>query len=449
MVTQIDPSKQISNRIMAEQLTAVMRHFPATTLASFCNTLVFVLSSVGTHAFLAALTWALAVWSILSLMVLRQWRRRSVPKRGASNSRRGMQHLVFYALTLGLAWAALPLLFFSDASPGGKLLIACLASGMLGGGVFVLASVPAAAIAFSGPIAMGALFALLRVGDAQHSLMAVVLTGYSVVLFFGAFNYEKELKDLIATQIASEQKASVSAKNLGAMADMATALAHEISQPLTAATAYVQTAERLSRIPPDERSLPIELPLRDAMTQLDNARLMILHLRNSIEGRATEKESLHLHRVIRDVIETTRHRQEQPNVRIEASLMAKNDLVVANAVQMRQLFTNLIANAYDAMENSTERRLSISSSAVDGNAIRVDVADSGAGISPAIKTRLFEPLITTKAHGLGVGLSIIHSIVKEHQGQIWTEPNPGGGTVFVLTLPVDKQAVLADVVGVV
>jgi len=449
MVTQIDPSKQISNRLLAEQLTAVMRNFPASMLASFCNTLVFVLSSMKTQAFFAALTWAITIWSILSLMVLRQWRRRSAPKRGASNSRRGIQHLLFYALTLGLAWAALPLLFFADASVGGKLLISCLTSGMLGGGVFVLASVPAAAIAFSGPIAIGALFALLRVGDTQHTLMAVVLTAYSALLFFGAFNYEKELKNLVATQIASEQKASVSARNLGNMADTATALAHEISQPLSAATAYVQTAERLSRIPPDERSLSIELPLRDAMTQLENVRQMILHLRNSIEGRAIEKELLHLHKVIHDVIETSRQRQEQTNVRIEASLMAKNDVVVANAVQMRQLFTNLIANAFDAMENSTERRLSISSSAVDENAIRVDVADSGAGISPAIKTRLFEPLITTKAHGLGVGLSIIHSIVREHQGQIWTEPNPGGGTVFVLMLPVDKQTGLADVVGVV
>ena len=140
---------------------------------------------------------------------------------------------------LGLTWAALPLLFFADASPGGRLLIVCLTSGMLGGGVFVLASVPAAAIAFSGPIVLGALFALLSVGDTQYTLMAVVLAGYSAVLFLGAFNYEKELKNLIATQMASEQRASESAKNLGAMAEMATALAHEISQPLSAATAYV------------------------------------------------------------------------------------------------------------------------------------------------------------------------------------------------------------------
>ncbi len=438
MIAESDQSDQILNRLMPEQLTAIMRHFSAIMFANLCNTLVFLLSTINTPEFYAATAWAIVVSSLLIFMVLRQWRRRSLSRRGASNSRRGLQHLIFFALTLGFAWAALPVLFFADAGPGGKLLIACLTSGMLGGGVFVLASVPAAAIAFSGPIAAGALFALLRVGDTQHTLMAVILTGYSAVLFFGAFNYERELKDLIATQIASEQRASESLKNLGVMAEMATALAHEISQPLSAATAYVQTAERLSHISPDERALSIEIPLQNAMTQLDNVRQMISHLRNSIEGRAPEKESLHLHEVIRGVIETSRHRQEQTDVQIESSLTAKNDVVVANAVQMRQLFTNLISNAFDAMENSTERRLSISSSALNGNAIRIDVADTGAGVSPAVKTRIFEPLITTKAHGLGVGLSIIHSIVEEHQGQIWTEPNPGGGAVFALILPVDN-----------
>ena len=154
------------------------------------------------------------------------------------------------------------------------------------------------------------------------------------------------------------------------------------------------------------------------MTQLDNVRQMILHLRNSIEGRAPEKELLHLHEVIRGAIETHRHRQEQMNVRIETSLAAQNDVVVANTLQMRRVSANLICNTYDAVEDCAECTLSISSSAVGENAIRIDVADTGTGISPAVKTRIFEPLITTKAHGLGVGLSIIHSIVKEHRGRM-------------------------------
>ncbi len=434
---QIDPSKQISDRLRAEQLTAVMRNFSASMIASFCNTLVFVVSSLKTPIFAAAMIWAGVIWSIFGLILLRQWRRNSVSKRGGSNRRRGVKHLVIYSLALGLAWAALPALFFADANLGGKLLIACLTSGMLGGGVFVLASVPAAAIAFSGPIALGALFALLRVGDMQHTMVAVALAGYAAVLFLGSFNYKKELRNLIATQVASERKASVSTKNLGAMANMAAGLAHEISQPLSAATAYVQTAERLLRLCPDDRPLPVETPLRDALTQLGNMRQMISHLRSAIEGQTPERESLRLHEVIRGAIETSRHRQEDTGVRIDLNLAAKNDCVCANAVQIRQLFSNLISNALDAMEGGAKRVLCISTRAIDENTIRIEVADSGAGISPAVKHSLFEPLVTTKEHGLGVGLSIIHSIVKQHEGQIWPEPNPGGGTVFVLALPVE------------
>ncbi|KAB2853804.1 MAG: GGDEF-domain containing protein, partial [Sphingopyxis terrae] len=148
--------------MQAEQLSALMRHFPGVMLANVCNALVFVIASWKTDKFPLALGWATVIWSIVSLMVLRQWVRRATSRSAAPRRRRGIRRLLLYAISLGLAWAALPLLFFDDASLGGKLLIVCLSSGMLCGGVFVMASTPAGAIAFSGPIAMGALVALLR-----------------------------------------------------------------------------------------------------------------------------------------------------------------------------------------------------------------------------------------------------------------------------------------------
>lgn len=427
--------EQISERLRAEQLAALMRHFPGVMFANACNALVFVVANWETGKRPYAFAWASVIWLIVSLIVLRQWRRRSNVTSVSSRRVRGIQRLLIYALGLGLAWAALPLLFFSDASLGGKLLIVCLASGMLGGGVFVMASVPAAAMAFSGPIAMGAFVALLRVGDVEHLLMATVLVGYSVVLFLGSFNYARNLKDLIATQVSAEEKASVSAKNLGAMAEMAAGLAHEISQPLAAATAFVQSAQRLLTTPVDQRPYAVEKPLQDAVMQLGNARDIIAHLRNSIANRKAEKELVGLHALILSVIEANRQRQEQLQARIDVDFTASSDLVLANRVEMRQIFTNLISNAFDAMEASAERALVISSYAIDENFIRVDVADTGTGISPAISTKLFEPLISTKAKGLGVGLSITRAIVEDHRGKIWAEPNPSGGTIFALVLP--------------
>ncbi|PWB83826.1 MAG: hypothetical protein C3F11_04565 [Methylocystaceae bacterium] len=437
-------SDQGAERVQAEQLSALMRHFPGVMLANVCNALVFVIASWKTDKFPLALGWATVIWSIVSLMVLRQWVRRATSRSAAPRRRRGIRRLLLYAISLGLAWAALPLLFFDDASLGGKLLIVCLSSGMLCGGVFVMASTPAGAIAFSGPIAMGALVALLRVGDTEHILMATVLAVYSAVLFLGSFNYAKELGNLVATQIDAEEKASASVKNLGVLAEMAAGLAHEISQPLAAATSYIRSAERLLQIPTEKREVPIERPLRDAATQLENVRQIIVHLRQAITDRKAEKKLLHLHGVIRSVIEANRKLQEEARIRIDANLTARNDVVLANAVEMRQIFTNLITNAFDAMQSSPERALAISSRPVGENSIRIDVADTGAGISPAIKTKLFEPLMTTKAGGLGVGLSITRSIVEEHHGQIWAEPNPDGGAIFTVVLPVENRAAGID-----
>ncbi len=421
----------------AEQLWALMRHFPGVMAANICNALVFVIACWDTEKFPLALGWAAVVWSIVSLMVLRQWVRRTSARK-ATGRRGGGQRLLLYALALGLAWAALPLLFFESASLGGKLLITCLSSGMLGGGVFVIASLPSAALAFSGPIAIGSLIALLRVGDTEHILMAIVLTVYSAVLFLGSFSYAKELRNLVETQINAEEKASASAKNLGALANMAAGLAHEISQPLAAATAYVSSVERLLRIPAEERPVPIERPLRSAAAQLEHARQIIAQLRDSITNDGAERRLLHLHDVIRSVIEANRPRQEKTHTHIEANLAASNDLILANPVEVRQVFTNLITNAFDAMQSSLERTLTISSRAFNENSIRIEVADTGVGVSPAIKTQLFEPLMTTKAHGLGVGLPITRSIVREYHGDIWFEPNPDGGTVFIVVLPVEK-----------
>jgi signal transduction histidine kinase len=406
--------------------------------ANIFNALVFVVSCWGTNLFLPAIGWAASVWLVTGLIIFRQFARKRLRKIGARKSR-GLRKVTLYALALGLAWAALPLFFFAPASDGGKLLIACLSSGMLGAGVFVMASTPMAAMAFSGPIAIGSLVALLRVGDLAHLSMAVVLAVYAVVLLLGAFNSATELEKLIATQIGAEEKARVSATNLGALAEMTAGLAHEVGQPLAAATALVDSAQRLVHMPPETRPVPLERALKDAAIQLDSARQIIRHLRQSIADGEPTKEFLRLHEAIARVCEAQASRPEAAHVQIQASLAAPHDLVLANPIQMRQLLTNLIRNALDAMQAGAGSKLTISTRCESEDTIRVDVADTGVGISPAIKTRIFEPLLTTKAEGMGVGLSIARSIVEAHHGRIWAEPNPGGGTVFSFVLPLVKR----------
>jgi two-component system sensor kinase FixL len=95
---------------------------------------------------------------------------------------------------------------------------------------------------------------------------------------------------------------------------------------------------------------------------------------------------------------------------------------------------NLMRNAIEAMHDSGQKELLVATKAVDGDMVEVSVADTGPGISEEIADRLFQPFVTTKPAGMGVGLSISKRIVEAHGGEMWAEPNPGGGTVFRFTL---------------
>jgi two-component system sensor kinase FixL len=110
-------------------------------------------------------------------------------------------------------------------------------------------------------------------------------------------------------------------------------------------------------------------------------------------------------------------------------------------VQIQQVLLNLMRNAIEAMEDSERKELCVSTSLAENEKdeqgrpmIEVSVADTGSGISKEIASRLFEPFVTTKPAGMGVGLSISKRIVEAHRGRLWAEPNRGGGTVFHVTL---------------
>jgi two-component system sensor kinase FixL len=103
-------------------------------------------------------------------------------------------------------------------------------------------------------------------------------------------------------------------------------------------------------------------------------------------------------------------------------------------VQIQQVLLNLIRNAVEAMEGCEKRELLISAISTGDSMIAITVADSGTGLAPEMTAQLFQPFVTTKRNGLGVGLSISRTIVESHGGQISCEPNPGGGTIFRFTL---------------
>jgi len=115
-------------------------------------------------------------------------------------------------------------------------------------------------------------------------------------------------------------------------------------------------------------------------------------------------------------------------------------------VQIQQVLLNLMRNAIDAMAGVEKRELVIATLPVTDNMVEISVADTGSGISPEISAQLFQPFVTTKSQGMGVGLSISRTIVEAHGGSITPRPNPGGGTVFSFTLPTVTKKEASDVV---
>ncbi len=119
--------------------------------------------------------------------------------------------------------------------------------------------------------------------------------------------------------------------------------------------------------------------------------------------------------------------------------------VLASKIQVQQVLLNLMRNAVEAMQECERRELVVSTQRLDNETVRIDVADTGPGIAPDIAAHLFQPFITTKRHGMGVGLSISRTIIESHGGKLWVEPNPGGGTIFRLSLKTFGNEEVRDV----
>ena len=122
-------------------------------------------------------------------------------------------------------------------------------------------------------------------------------------------------------------------------------------------------------------------------------------------------------------------------MQVNLQLARSSDQVLVDRVQIQQVFLNLLRNAMESMEDSLRRELTVSTAPVPGNLIAVRVSDTGSGIDPTVMEKLFQPFVTTKKQGMGVGLSICRTIIEAHGGQLSVETNPGEGTTFCVTLP--------------
>ena len=251
--------------------------------------------------------------------------------------------------------------------------------------------------------------------------------------FFTGFVRDLSERQQTEQRLQELQSELVHISRLTAMGEMASALAHELNQPLSAMANYLKGSLRLL----DAETIARER-LRDAIQKAGEQALrageIIRRLRDFVARGETERRVESLPKLIEEASALALVGAKEHGVRVLFRFSPEVDLVLADKVQIQQVVLNLIRNAIEAMEGSTSRILEVRLDPVDDDLAQVTVVDTGSGISPDIADQLFQPFVTTKRTGMGVGLSISRTIIESHSGRIWVEQNPGGGTRFCFTL---------------
>jgi PAS domain S-box-containing protein len=228
---------------------------------------------------------------------------------------------------------------------------------------------------------------------------------------------------------------------LTTMGELTTSIVHEVSQPLGGMIARAAAgASWLAAEPPD---------IAEARLALDNisadgkrAREVIARIRALTKRQVPRMELLDINRKILDVLALTKQELRSHDIALRTEFDRTLPPVAGDRVQLQQVLLNLILNAIDAMSGVRDhaRELTIVSRQDDTNGVQVEVRDSGTGLDPERAARVFEAFYTTKAEGLGIGLSISRSIVEAHGGRLSAAPNEPHGAVFRFSLPVAQEA---------
>src|SRR5499426_1827227 len=252
--------------------------------------------------------------------------------------------------------------------------------------------------------------------------------------FFTGFIRDITQRQRSEARLQELQSELVHISRLTAMGQMASALAHELNQPLLAIVGYMKGSRRLLESGGEDRSGLLRDAMDKAADQALRAGQIIRRLREFVARGDSERRVESVKRLIEEASALALVGTKDQGVRVRFQFDPAIDHVLVDKVQIQQVLLNLLRNAVEAMEASQRRELVISTAAGDDDMVAVRVADTGSGIAPELMSQLFQPFVTNKRHGMGVGLSICRTIVEAHGGQITVEPNPDGGTIFRFTV---------------
>ncbi|AXE64839.1 sensory box sensor histidine kinase FixL [Hyphomonas polymorpha PS728] len=246
---------------------------------------------------------------------------------------------------------------------------------------------------------------------------------------------EQQRSELRMQEMQSEL---VHFSRLSAVGTMASALAHELNQPLTAVANYLEASRDLIDSPDPETQEILREALTEAARQAVRAGEIVRKLRSYVSRGEVDARPLSLSPLLADAIALSKLSRDLADIPIKLEQDEDADLVMGDPIQIQQVVINLIRNAMDALSNTQDARITVRVFLADEPGfVAVEVCDNGPGLTQELRENIFKPFATTKSQGMGLGLSICQTIVEAHGGTIRAITPPEGGTCFRFTLRKD------------
>ena len=243
----------------------------------------------------------------------------------------------------------------------------------------------------------------------------------------------------IAEQSVNELRSELlHVSRLSELGEMASALAHELNQPLTAIINYLEACRRLLERADDAGGEQTTVLMKKASDQAHRAGQIIQQLRKFIAKGETDHRSEPINPVVREAAELAMVGSRDRSITMAFDFADDLPDVMIDRVQIQQVVMNLVRNSLDALTEVDHRALTLQTIEAPDQAVQIDVIDTGPGLAKEVAERLFQPFVTTKPDGIGIGLSICKSIVDAHGGRLWTTPQSEGGTAFHISLPTNR-----------
>ena len=259
-------------------------------------------------------------------------------------------------------------------------------------------------------------------------------------VFFTGFIRDLTERERTAAMLDQAQSELARLARLNELGEMASTLAHELNQPLSAIANYVQGCRRMLEKIDEEHASRMRGALDETAKQALRAGDIIRHLREFVTRGDTEKRPEDIKALVEEAGALALVGSRERGIKSVFDFGPEDASVVADRVQIQQVLINLMRNAMEAMRDSPRRELTVSTRAIDAERMQVEVADTGPGIADDIAPRLFQPFVTSKASGMGIGLSISRRIIESHGGELNVVRNRDGGATFTFTLPILTEA---------